>query len=56
MKKVKSLLKTSIVKYGSVIAACAFAFVTITANSSCVMPYYEPEEPKGLEKFKKFNR
>ncbi|UKI38524.1 MAG: cyclic lactone autoinducer peptide [Clostridiales bacterium] len=22
----------------------------MAANSSCVMPFYEPEEPKGLEK------
>ena len=50
----KKLLKTMVCKYGAVIASCAFAFVTIAANSSCISPFYEPEEPKGLERFKKF--
>ena len=53
MKKVKSAANSLIVKYGAIIASCAFAFVTISANSACVFPYYEPEEPTGLEKFKK---
>lgn len=56
MKKLSEIAKKVIVKYGATIAACAFAFATIAANSSCAMPFYEPEEPKGLEKFKKFNR
>ena len=54
MKNVKMLIKKLIVKHGVLIASCAFAFVAIAANSACVFPYYEPEEPKGLEKFKKF--
>lgn len=56
MKKVKSAAKSLIVKYGAAIASCAFAFVAIAANSACVFPYYEPEEPKGLENFKKFSK
>lgn len=56
MKKAKVFFKNTIVKYGSVIAAFAFVFVSIAANSSCFAPYYEPEEPAGLDKFKKFNR
>ncbi len=52
----KKFFKNAIIKYGSVIAACAFAVVTVAANSSCYLPFYEPEEPAGLEKFKKFNR
>ena len=56
MEKFKKFMKNAIVKHGSMIAACAFAFVFIAANSSCVMPYYEPDEPSGLDKFKKFNR
>ena len=55
MKKLKETAKKFIVKYGAAIASCAFALVTIAANSSCVFPYYEPQEPAGLEKFKKFN-
>ena len=55
MKKVKELAKTIVTKYGGVIACCAFAFVTMAANSACTMPFYEPEEPEGLERFKKFN-
>lgn len=38
------------------IASCAFAFTKISANTACGFPFYEPEEPKGLEKFKKFNK
>lgn len=56
MKKVKSAVKNLVIKYGAVIASCAFAFVAIAANSACVFPYYEPEEPTDLEKFKKYNR
>ena len=53
MKKFNSFLKNVIVKYGSVVAGCAFIFVAIAANSSCITAFFEPEEPKGLEKFKK---
>lgn len=53
MKKVKSVAKSLIVRHGAIIASCAFAFVAIAANSACVFPYYEPEEPNGLENFKK---
>lgn len=56
MKKFKETAKKFVVKYGATIASCAFAFVVISANSSCLFPYYEPEEPAGLDKFKKFNK
>lgn len=56
MKKLKSALKTFVVKHGKSIAAFAFAFVAISANTSCALPYYEAEEPQGLESFKKFNK
>ena len=49
MKKFKNL----ILKYGSFIAACAFLFVTISANTACIGPYYEPKEPANMRKFKK---
>ena len=54
MRKIKNAVKKGIVKYGHIFAAIAFVFVTISANSSCVCPFYEPEQPKGLEAFKKF--
>ena len=49
----KSTFKKFVVKYGNVIACCAFAFIAIASNSSCAAPFYEPEEPEGLEQFKK---
>lgn len=56
MKCFKDKARNFITKYGAVIASCAFAFVAISANSSCCLPFYEPEEPKGLDSFKKFNK
>ena len=56
MKKFKEMAKKFVVKYGAAIAACAFAIVTVSANSSCCFPYYEPEEPAGLSRFKKTDR
>ena len=55
MKKIKKMAKDFVIKHGSKIATVALAFVVISANSSCCIPYYEPQEPKGLSKFKKFN-
>ena len=56
MKCFKDKAKNFITKHGGIIASCAFAFVAISANSSCCLPFYEPEEPKGLDRFKKFNK
>ena len=56
MKRIKSFLRNTIIKHGAVIAAFAFICVSAAANSACLAPYYEPEEPAGLGKFKKFNR
>ena len=53
MKKFKETAKKFIVKHGAAIASFAFAFVAISANSSCGLPFYEPEEPAGLTKYKK---
>ena len=55
MKKFKEMAKSFVVKHGAAIASCAMAFVVIASNTSCAFPFYEPEEPAGLEKFKKFN-
>lgn len=56
MKGIKDNVKKLITKYGAVIASCAFAFVILSANTSCGLPFYELEEPKGLDSFKKFNK
>lgn len=52
----KKIVKNIIIKYGAVIATFAFAFVALSANTGCVYPYYEPVEPKGIEKFKKIQQ
>lgn len=56
MRKFREVAKKFLVKYGATIASCAFAFVVISANTSCALPFYEPEEPKNLSNFKKFNK
>ena len=56
MKKIKKLFKNTIIKYGHIIAGCALAFITVTSNSSSILIFFEPTEPEGLEKFKKFNK
>lgn len=56
MKNIKTAVKNFLAKHGAIIASCAFAVVAISANSSCCLPYYEPEEPKGLDSFKKYNK
>jgi cyclic lactone autoinducer peptide len=56
MKKIAKSLKKFVIKHGNAIACCAFAFVAFTSNSSSMVLFHEPEEPAGLDKFKKFNR
>lgn len=56
MKKFREIAKKIVVKYGAAIASFAFAFVAISANTPCAFPYYEPEEPKSLENYKRFNK
>ena len=56
MKKFKETVKSFIVKHGATVAAFAFVFVAISANTSCCLPFYEAEEPQGLDSFKKFNK
>ena len=55
MKKFKVLIKRIITKHGAVIASCAFAFVALSANSSCLFPFYEPKEPENLKNYKNLN-
>ena len=56
MKKVTELLKKGVARYGAAIAACAFAFVTVAANSSCMIPFYDEEEPETIANFKRIAR
>lgn len=55
MKNFKKIAREFIIKYGTTIAAVAFVFVTISSNTSCGYVFYEPVEPEGLAKFKKFD-
>lgn len=48
MKNFKKIAKEFIIKYGTSIAAVAFAFVTISSNTPCCVMYYEAKEPQGL--------
>lgn len=54
MKKFKDTFKNIIVKHGSAIAAFAFVIAAVSANSSCLIPFNEPAEPKNIGKLKKF--
>lgn len=56
MKNVKNFFKKTVVKYGACIAAFAFVFATVSANTTCAFPFYEPEEPSGFDELKKFNK
>ena len=55
MKNFKKVARKFIIKYGTTIAAFAFAFVTLSANTPCCVMYYEAKEPQGLSKFKKLD-
>lgn len=55
MKKFRDTIKNIMVKHGSVIAAFAFVIAAVSANSSCLMPFYEPAEPKNISKLKKIS-
>lgn len=56
MQSIKEKVRSFLKKYGYIIASCAFIFVTFSANSPCLLPFYEPEEPEGLDRFKKFSK
>lgn len=53
MSKIKKTALAFLNKYGAAAAACAFACVFVSANSPCSGPFYEPDEPKGIERFKR---
>ncbi len=47
-------LNSFVKKFGAVIACCALSFAIFGSNVPCIWPVYEPKEPKGLERFKKY--
>lgn len=47
------IINKIILSMGSAIACCAMMFTVISCNSACALPFYEPEQPEGLEKFNK---
>lgn len=52
MSVVKKLVNSAFCKWGTCIAGLALIVTAVTANSACCIPFYEEEEPQGLEKFK----
>lgn len=56
MKSANKSAKSVLPKCGKLVANIAFMSASIAANSSCLFPFYEPEEPKNLDKLKKFNK
>lgn len=53
MVKITSLVNELLMKGGAFLAALALMTANFAANSTCMFPYYEPEQPEGLEKLKK---
>lgn len=39
----------------SLFAICVLACATLSANTACGIPYFEPEPPKELKRLKKSN-
>lgn len=48
------MVKKIIYRYGHIIAAFAFAFVSINANRHCVGFLHDPKMPESAKKFRKF--
>lgn len=46
-------IKSFLCKHGTMVAALALMLATVTANSTCYFLSYQPDEPKGLDKFRK---
>lgn len=53
MVKVRSFIHELLMRGGALLATVAMIAATFAANSACLIPYYEPEQPEGLEKLKK---
>lgn len=40
-------------KSAVLLALCAYFIASIAVNSACTLPFYEPEQPRELERLKK---
>ena len=50
---VKAVLCQLGVHGGKCLAALAYCFAVLAANSACTLFYYEPEQPEALNRLKK---
>lgn len=53
MGKLKIWTDVLLMKGGAFLAALAMIAATFAANSACMFPYYEPEQPEELEILKR---
>lgn len=51
-----TLIENIVIRFGYIIKKIAFISLKISANSACILAYYEPKEPKDLDKYKNFNK
>lgn len=49
MVKLKRWKKEIIMKAGALLAAGGLLAASLAANGACMFPYFEPEQPEGLE-------
>ena len=54
MDKVKTLVDVLLMKGGTKLAAFAMLAVSFAANSACMFPFFEPEQPEELDCLKKW--
>lgn len=48
-------LKGTFLKWGSLVASLALVLGVTSANVACMCWFHQPEMPKSMDKFKKFN-
>ncbi len=48
------MLKRLFYKYGHLITAFAFTFVSVNANRICITLLHDPKKPEAMKKFRKF--
>lgn len=48
----KLLQEKMMAMFDRILANCAFEIAKFSGNSICWLPFYEPEQPKELEKLK----
>ena len=50
----KVALASMLIRFGGIIASCALFFATVSANSHCIIPYYDGERPEAVAKLRKW--